>query len=244
MDSSIIFTKNLSGTIDTVLGINNNTLITTPRNLGQLADIDVSGVVPNHSLIYNTVTGKWEATYPALINCQDVSFNNLSSSNVVKWNSATSRWINRDLDYSVISISGKLKDNIVGSNVEFNLLNETNYTTFNITASNNNGISIDTNNSVSGFTSGRNYKIESCISYNVAVFPTTDVGAFVSVIKNAGVGINTVTFSFPQPARNYVINNSIVNNALSSVSYFGRYPFAITGVSGFDVNITLTVIEI
>lgn len=244
MDSSIIFTKNLSGTIDTVLGINNNTVLTTPRNLGQLADVDVSTVVPNNSLIYNTVTGKWEATYPSFTNCQDVSFNNLSSSNTVKWNSVTSRWVNRDLDYSVISISGKLKDSVVGSNVEFNLLNENNYTTFNISTSNNNGINWDSNNNVSGFTIGRNYKIESCISYNVSSFPTTDVGTFVSIIKNGGLGINTINFSFPQPARNYVINNSIVNNALTSVSYFGRYPFAITGVSGFDVNITLTVIEI
>lgn len=241
MNTDVIFTKNLSGQVDVVLGISNNTLLTTVRNLEQLENVDATGVAANHSLIYNTTTSKWTSGFPLLANCADVSFSNLQSSNVLKWNSVSQRWQNRDLDYGVINIWGKLKDATVGSNVEFNLFDPANYDAFNITTSFGTGISL-TGNVITGLTTNRNYKVETYLSYNVDTLSAT--GTFQSIIKNATTAVSTVDFSFNSGSKNYVVMNSLNSTALTGLQFFAKFPSAITGVSGTDVNINFDVIEI
>jgi len=241
MNTDVIFTKNLNGQIDTVLGISNNTLLTTVRNLEQLDNVDATGVLANHSLIYNTSTSKWTSGFPLLQNCADVAFSNLQSSNVLKWNSVAQRWNNRDLDYGVINIWGKLKDATVGSNVEFNLFDPANYDTFNITTSFSNNVSL-TGNVITGLVTARNYKVESYISYNVNTLSAS--GVFQSIIKNATTAVSTVDFTFDSASKNYVIMNGLTSITLTGLQFFAKYPSAITGVATTDININFDVIEI
>jgi len=241
MNTDVIFTKNLSGQVDTVLGISNNTLLTTVRNLQQLDNVDATNLAEFNSLIYNTATAKWETILPSFANCGDVSFSNLQSSNVIKWNTVSQRWTNRDLDYGVINIWGKLKDATVGSNVEFNLFDPANYDTFNITTNFSNSVAL-TDNVITGLTSGRNYKVESYISYNVDTLSAT--GNFSSIIKDATTAVSTINFTFNTGSKNYVITNSLVSIALTGLQFFAKYPSAITGVAGNDININFDVIEI
>jgi hypothetical protein len=241
MNTDVIFTKNLSGQVDTVLGISNNTLLTTVRNLEQLENVDATNIGVNRSLIYNTSTAKWETILPSLANCADVSFSNLQSSNVLKWNSVAQRWQNRDLDYGCINIWGKLKDTVVGSNVEFNLFDPANYDTFNITTNFSNNVAL-TDNVITGLVNARNYKVESYISYNVDTLSAS--GDFNSIIKNTSIPLSTVNFNFNTSSKNYVITNSLISIALTGLQFFGRFPFPITGVAGTDININFDVIEI
>jgi hypothetical protein len=241
MNTDVIFTKNLSGRTDVVLGISNNTLLTTVRNLEQLENVDATNIANNNSLIYNTATAKWETILPSLANCADVSFSNLQSSNVLKWNSVAQRWQNRDLDYGCINIWGKLKDSVVGSNVEFNLFDSANYDTFNITTNFSSGLSL-TGNVITGLTNARNYKVESYISYNVDTLSAS--GDFSSIIKNATTAVSTINFTLNTGSKNYMITNSLVSITLTGLQFFGRFPSAITGVAGNDININFDVIEI
>jgi hypothetical protein len=241
MNTDVIFTKNLSGNVDVVLGISNNTLLTTVRNLEQLENVDATNLSANNSLIYNTATAKWETILPSIANCADVSFSNLQSSNVLKWNSVTQRWNNRDLDYGLINIWGKLKDATVGSNVEFNLFDPANYDTFNITSNFSSGLSL-TGNVITGLTNARNYKVESFISYNVDTLSAS--GDFSSIIKNATTAVSTISFTFNTGSKNYVITNSLASIALTGLQFFAKYPSAITGVAGTDININFEVLEI
>lgn len=244
MNTDVIFTKNvITGAVEPISGINNNTLITSGKNIGGLNDVDTSTAVVNQTLIYNTTTGKWMADYFSFANCSDVAFSNLQSSNVIKWNSVTSRWVNRDADYCSISIYGKLKDSVVGSNTEFNFLNPANYDDFNASRTSNNAINNDNANfNMTGFTGLRNYKIDLSISYNVA----TLVGgsSFNSLIKNQNSIISNNSMSLLTPARNYVITNNIFNPNVTELSIFGKYPTAIVGQSPYDINLSFSVVEI
>jgi hypothetical protein len=243
MDTEIIFTKNLAtGVVDGVLGVNANTLITTGRNLGQLNDVDTTNVALNKTLIYNLATAKWEADFFSFSSCNDVTFTNLQSSNVVKWNGT--RWINRDTDYCVINIYGKIKDSAVGSDTEVNLLNPANYDDFNITRSSNNGINSDTANfDITGFTGTLNYKVDMTISYNVVSLTSPTPVAFNNIIKNNGTSISSIPLSLQQPTRNYVIQNTTINRSLGTVSLFCRYPTALVGQSPYDINIAFSALE-
>jgi hypothetical protein len=241
MNTDVIFTKNLSGRTDVVLGISNNTLLTTVKNLEQLDNVDATNLANNNSLIYNTSTAKWETILPSIANCADVSFSNLQSSNVIKWNSVAQRWQNRDLDYGCINIWGKLKDSVVGSNVEFNLFDPANYDTFNITTNFSSGLSL-TGNVITGLTNARNYKVESYMSYNVDTLSAS--GDFSSIIKNATTAVSTINFTLNTGSKNYVITNSLISILLTGLQFFGKFPSAITGVAGNDININFDVIEI
>lgn len=243
MNTDVIFTKNLTtGVVDGVLGIAGNTLITTGRNLGQLNDVDTTAVALNKTLIYNTTTAKWEADFFSFANCNDVTFTGLQASNVVKYNGT--RWVNRDTDYCVITIYGKIKDSAVGSNTEVNLLNPANYDTFNITINSNNGINSDnTNFNITGFTSGLNYKVDMTISYNVVSFVSPTAGTFNNIIKNNSASISNIGFTLQQPTRNYVIQNTTMSNGLTTVSLFCKYPTAVLGQTPYDINIAFSVVE-
>jgi hypothetical protein len=160
---------------------------------------------------------------------------------VLKWNSVAQRWQNRDLDYGCINIWGKLKDSVVGSNVEFNLFDPANYDTFNITTNFSNNVAL-TGNVITGLVNARNYKVESYMSYNVETLSAS--GDFNSIIKNATTAVSTINFTFDTGSKNYVITNSLISITLTGLQFFGRFPSAITGVAGNDININFDVIEI
>jgi hypothetical protein len=244
MNTDVIFTKNIiTGVVEPISGINNNTLITSGKFLGGLNDVDVSTAVIGNTLIYNTVSGKWEAGGFSIVNCSDVLFTNLQSSNLIKWNPANNKWINRDADYCSINIYGKLIDSVVGSNIEFNFLNPANYTEFNISRNTNNGINADTTNfDITGFTAGRILKIDCSVSYNVATLAVG--GNFSILIKNQSSTIANESVTLVQPARNYVILNSTINPNSTALSFFGKFPSAIVGQSPYDINISFSAIEI
>ena len=114
MDSQVLFLKNENGTLDKVLALNASTILTTTKNLSQLTDVNTTGVSAEKVLMYNDNTEKWEAVLPSFSKLGDVEINTetLSSSNVIKWSPLPSKWVNRDLGYAVLNISGQIKDSI------------------------------------------------------------------------------------------------------------------------------------
>lgn len=253
MDSQVLFIKNDNGTIDRVLALNASTILTTTRNLSQLSDVDTSGlgIGAQKVLTYNSTTTKWEPVLPTIANLGDVEFAGLSGSNVIKWNPANNKWINRDLGYAVMTIQGQLKDSVFNANTEFNILNPANYETgtFSITPFTNNSINIDTttNFQVDGLVSGANYRVEWNFNYNILTSASSN-GLFTFYIRNQSNNLVFLTTNqITTGMRTFVSSMSGVNatasgyrftiqrNALSTGSF--------TGATPLNLNCVISVIE-
>jgi hypothetical protein len=253
MDTQYLWTKNENGTIDRVLGLNTNTILTTNRNLSQLSDVDTTGAVEQNVLIWNGT--KWVASLPSFSTLSDVSINvpTLSASNVIKWSPALTKWSNRDLGYAVCNISGQIKDSVFNTNTtEWNVLDSANYEdgTFTITSFVNNSIAVDTttNFQVEGLVSGANYRVECNFNYNIAT-TTAGTGIFITnLVKNQTnnqqgsiqnyltTGARTLATSLSSTTNSATALKFLVSKSnLSSGSF--------TGVSPLNVNIVISIIE-
>jgi hypothetical protein len=256
MDTQILWTKNENGTIDRVLGLNANTILTTNRNLSQLSDVDTTGAVEQNVLIYNSTTQKWVSSLPSFSTLSDVLIDGgtLSSSNVIKWSPApVNRWVNRDLGYAVLNISGQIKDSVFNTDTtEWNVLDSANYETgtFTITSFVNNLITVDTttNFQVEGLVSGANYRVEWNFNYNIAT-TTAGTGIFITnLVKNQ---LNTQQGSVQNylttGARTLATSLSSTTNGATALKFLvSKSTFSsgsFTGVSPLNVNMVISIIE-
>jgi len=259
MDTQILWTKNENGTIDRVLGLNANTILTTNRNLAQLSDVDTTGAVEQNVLTWNGT--KWVPGLPSFSALGDVLIDagTLSSSNVIKWSpSPVNRWVNRDLGYAVLTVQGRIIDavfNTPGS--EWNVLNPANYeldgdgnTTFGITSFTNNSITVDTttNFEVSGLVDGANYRVEWNFNYNIA----TSVGPFTQAVINSNIRNQSGqrafnTNSIVPGQRTFTNSLSLVNNSSSLFRFIINNvigSLAFTGTTPLNLNMVISITEI
>jgi hypothetical protein len=247
MDSQILWTKNENGTLDRVLGINSNTLLTTNKNLAQLSDVDTTGVSNQKALVYNSTTEKWVASGPLFSQLGDVLINEatLNASNSIKWNSALVKWTNRDLGYAIMTISGQIKDAKWNTNdVNFNLLNPDSYETgtFEISSFVNNLITVDTttNFNVNGLISGANYRIECNFNY----YYTAGNALITLTTQNQALGQIGFTIIPQSTSKIAVSSQTLANNTISAVFFQAKAGFGtFTGLTPKNVNITISVIE-
>ena len=249
MDSQVIWTKNENGTLDRVLGIN-NTLLTTNKNISQLSDVDATGVSSQKALIYNSSTEKWEAALPTFAGLGDVVITSPQGGDSIKWNSTSSKWVNRQLGYAIITISGRLKDSKIAVNdTYFNLLNPDNYEpdTFVISPFSSSGINVDTTTTfnVNGLTTGANYRCECNFNYyyttggngTVTLQAANAIGgqlSFNSIGANALARVLAASMTF---VRNDItaVTFNVRQNTFSAASFVGLTPT--------NVNITMSIIE-
>lgn len=257
MDSQVLFTKNDNGTIEPVLALNASTILTTTKNLSQLSDVDTTGVSAQKCLIYNDITQKWEAILPSFSKLGDVAIDTgtLSASNVIKWSPApVSKWVNRDLGYAVLNISGQIKDSVINTNTtEWSVLDPSNYETgtFSITSFVNNSISVDTTTlfQVQGLVNGGNYRIEWNFNYNILTPPSSGQALLTLFIKNQVNGTIISSQNQIRPEmKTLTASLSGVNNSstasrfsISKSTLGGGLPF--TGLTPLNVNIVISVIE-
>jgi hypothetical protein len=250
MDSQVIWTKNENNTLDRVLGINSNTLLTTNKNISQLSDVDASGVSSQKALIYNSSTEKWEAALPNFRDLGDVVITSPQGGDSIKWNSTTSKWVNRQLGYAILTISGRIKDSkFAVSDTYFNLLNPDNYEpdTFVISPFSSSGINIDTTTTfnVNGLTSGANYRVECNFNYYYTaggngVLTLQGANAAGGQLSFNSIGINTL-------ARVLAASMTFVRNDITAVTFntkqntFSAASFV--GLTPTNVNITMSIIE-
>jgi hypothetical protein len=253
MDTQILWTKNENGTIDRVLGLNSNTILTTNKNLSQLSDVDTTGAVEQNVLIWNG--SKWVSSLPSFSTLSDVSINvpTLSSSNVIKWSTSLSKWTNRDLGYAIINISGQIKDSVFNTDTtEWSVLNPANYETgtFSITSFVNNLITVDTttNFQVEGLVLGGNFRVEWNFNYNIATtIPDTTV-FLTGLLKNqSNLQIGTSQNILITGMRTLSTSLSSVSNGSSAfrfvMSKSNVSSGSFTGTSPLNVNIVISVIE-
>ena len=248
MNSTILFTKSENGTLDRVIGLNDTTILTTNKNLSQLSDVDTTGVSDQTVLLYNSSNAKWEATLPSFTSLSDVSFNNLQASNVIKWNSTQQRWVNRDLGYAILTISGKIKDSVFNTgNVSFNLLNPSNYEagTFTISPYSNNNIVINTTTTfnISGLISGASYRVE--MNFNYSIFSSPGAIATISnSIQNPGQ-VAVANCSLSSTGRVASTSMSAVTATTTALTFTAlKTPSGtFVGTTPLDTNITISIIE-
>jgi hypothetical protein len=250
MDSQIIWTKNENGTLDRVLGINSNTLLTTNKNISQLSDVDATGVSSQKALIYNSTTEKWEAALPTFAGLGDVVITSPQGGDSIKWNSTSNKWVNRQLGYAIITISGRIKDSKYAVNdIYFNLLNPDNYEpdTFVISPFSSSGINVDTttNFNINGLVTGVNYRVEFNFNYYY-----TGGGNGVATLQatNSGAQVSFNSLSIYSLARVMTASMTFVSNTLTAVTFnakqntFGSGA-SFVGLTPTNVNITMSVIE-
>jgi hypothetical protein len=250
MDSQIIWTKNENGTLDRVLGINSNTLLTTNKNISQLSDVDATGVSSQKALIYNSTTEKWEASLPNFADLGDVVITSPQGGDSIKWNSTSNKWVNRQLGYAVITISGRIKDSKYAVNdIYFNLLNPDNYEpdTFVISPFSSSGINIDTTTTfnINGLITGANYRAECNFNY---YYTAGGNGAFTIQAANAvGGQLSFNSIGLNPLARVLTSSMTFVRNDLTTVTFnakqntFSQPSFV--GLTPTNVNITISIIE-
>ena len=260
MNSTILWTKNENGTLDRVLGLNDSTILTTNKNLSQLSDVDGTAAPSDQQvLIYNGATAKWVPSLPRFANLGDVSFSNLAGSNVIKWiGGTTSRWVNRDMGYAILTITGKIADLRMNDTAGFNILNSANYDlntdttpTFNIQAFSNNNIEIVStdleNSSIRGLVNGLNYRIEWNFNYTLLTPPGGTVNTqFDFRIFSAAAQINNTGYRLGPNSLNITNSLTLSNSASTSLRFFIQKNSAlptIVGLPDLNVNITISVIE-
>jgi hypothetical protein len=257
MDSQVLFFKNENGTLDRVLGLNSSTILTTTKNLSQLSDVDTTGVSAQKLLKYDGT--KWIAELPSFAGLSDVEIdtNTLSSSNLIKWNPLTQKWINRDLQYAVLNISGRIKDSVINiQNVEFNILDPNNYelddsgnTTFSITSFTNSGVVVDTTTDfqVENFINGGNYRIEWNFNYSLTSSPLGQV-ILNFIVKNQVNGVVGSNFQSINNTRVFANSASYVNNSTTASRFFvsksNLTSPLLVGATPLNVNMTISIIEL
>jgi hypothetical protein len=247
MDTQILWTKNENGTLDRVLGISNNVLLTTNKNLSQLSDVNTTGISNQKALIYDSATQKWVSGGQSFTQLSDVLINEsiLNASNSIKWSPALVKWTNRDLGYAIATISGQIKDsNWVAQDVNFNLLNPSNYETgtFEISSFVNNLLNIDTttNFNIAGLINGANYRIECNFNFYYSV----GNGLMTLVIQNQSLGQIGFTLVPQSTSKIAVSSQTLAVNNISAVFFQARASFGtFTGLTPKNVNITISVIE-
>jgi hypothetical protein len=253
MDTQILWTKNENGTLDRVLGINSNTILTTNKNLSQLSDVNTTGVSAQKTLIYNATTQKWDAVLPTFAGLGDVAINTetLSSTNSIKYSTALGKWTNRNLGYALITISGRLKDSVLNvANTNLNCLNPANYETgtFTISSYTNNLITVDTttNFQVLGLVNGGNYRIEWNFNYAVSQSVGVNGAELTFNVLNQFTlvaGSNIASFNSSQ----LNISNSLTaaNDGSTAYSFQVRKGTdgTVVGITPLNVNMTMSVIE-
>jgi len=245
MDSTIIWTKNENGTLDRVLGINSNTLLTFNKNISQLSDVDATGVSSQKALIYNSSLQKWVASLPNFADLGDVSITSPQGGDNIKWNSSLSKWVNRPLGYAIITISGRIKDSKFAVNdTYFNLLNPDSYDTFEISPFSNANINIDTttNFNINGLVSGVNYRVECNFNY----YYTAGTGIATLQATNAGAQVSFNSISINASAKILVCSMTFVINTLTALTFNIKQGFAtpsFVGLTPTNANITMSIIE-
>ena len=255
MGSQVFFFKNENGTLDKVLGLNNSTILTTNKNLSQLSDVNTSGVSAEKVLMYNNSTQKWDAVLPSFSKLGDVAINTetLSGSNVIKWDSTLVKWVNRDLGYAIINISGRIKDSVINTFfTEWSVLDPSNYEagTFSITSFTNNSINVDTTTlfQVQGLVNGANYRLEWNFNYNIDTPPAGVSQAILNlIIKNQVNGVITNgQNTIPPGMKTFTSSLSGVNNnstasrfTISKTTEAGSF----TGLAPLNVNMVISIIE-
>jgi hypothetical protein len=253
MDSQILFTKNENGTLDRVLGISSNTLLTTNKNLSQLSDVNTTGVSTGKALVYDNATQKWIAGGQSFTQLSDVLINEsiLNASNSIKWSPALNKWSNRDLGYAIMTISGRLKDSLFNTNdVNFNLLNPNSYeldnegnTTFSISSFTNNSINVDTttNFNINGLLNGANYRIE----YNFNYYYSTGSGFItLTTFNQVPSQIGFTLASVVSTSRIVASSQTLASNTLNSISIQAKLGSGtVVGLTPTNLNLTISVIE-
>jgi hypothetical protein len=249
MDSTIIWTKNENGTLDRVLGIGSNTLLTFNKNISQLSDVDATGVSSQKALIYNSTTEKWVASLPNFADLGDVVVSSPQGGDSIKWNSVSNKWVNRQLGYAIITISGRLKDSkFAVADTYFNLLNPDNYETdtFEITPFSSSGINIDTTTTfnINGLIVGANYRGE--CNFNYYYTAGSGVLTLQAVNSTTGGQLSFNSIGVNPLARVIASSMTFVRNDVSAISFNTKQTFGspvFTGLTPTNVNITMSIIE-
>jgi hypothetical protein len=236
-----------------LLRVNGN-LLTNANTIAELDDVSLSGLALNQTLIYNSSVSKF--TNQSLFfgsSLDDVVITTPQEDQKLIFDSATTKWINTTPKFFNININGKFKDSYLQNSTSTNYINllvnnPLIFDSYNITGTNNNGISIDVNNFLSGFRTTCNYMF--IYSMNLSIITvnnnsTLDFGFRTSINSNFLVAsqFNRLDNKF----------QSLYVSSVQAVGSYFLYPYFnlfLTGGTNYagqvnqDFSLSITIYEI